>query len=272
MVPFARYRHGKWQRLPLVSTPLRRLAVDLPRPPALAVPENVGTPGRRGRLSAGLCETIQCRYGTPYDVKGYFYPRAFRSRRWCLAARCSRVPSGTLTAALRALNLLGLAFAFWVATAWLPVSIPRRWLTAAVLLCSVTGRPCRAWTWATCLVFYRRFDPRSPPGVAVAPLARRRVAWHQRRAQTDRGGGDPDPRRSTDRGDRRDVGAADTCWRRPWRQTAATAVAACRSRACARCWARRWSNWPTREASRSNVCSRSWVSTSLRVDADPGGD
>ncbi len=70
--------------------------------------------------------------GTPYDVKGFFYPLAFaRAGAWLLGVLG---PVGTL-AALRTANLLGLAFAFWVATAWLPLSVARRWLAAAALLC-----------------------------------------------------------------------------------------------------------------------------------------
>ena len=69
--------------------------------------------------------------GTPYNVKGFFYPLAFaRGGAWLLDAMG---PSGTLVA-LRGANLLGLAFAFWTATAWLPLSTTRRWLAAAALL------------------------------------------------------------------------------------------------------------------------------------------
>ncbi len=69
--------------------------------------------------------------GTPYDVKGFFYPLAFaRGGAWLLGLTG---PTGTL-AVLRGANLLGLAFAFWAATAWLPLSIARRWLAAAALL------------------------------------------------------------------------------------------------------------------------------------------
>ncbi len=70
--------------------------------------------------------------GTPYDVEGYFYPRAFARAGGRLLAAAGE--TGTL-AVLRTVNLLGLAFAFWAATAWLPAKVPRRWLAAAVLLC-----------------------------------------------------------------------------------------------------------------------------------------
>ncbi len=70
--------------------------------------------------------------GTPYDVKGFFYPPAFaRAGAWLLGALG---PGGTL-AALRGANLLGLAFAFWAATAWLPLKVAQRWPAAAALLC-----------------------------------------------------------------------------------------------------------------------------------------
>ncbi len=69
---------------------------------------------------------------SPYDVEGYFYPRAFaRAGGRLLAA----VGSGGTLAAVRAANLLGLAFAFWAAAAWLPMAMARRWLAAAALLC-----------------------------------------------------------------------------------------------------------------------------------------
>ncbi len=69
---------------------------------------------------------------SPYEVTGYFYPRAFaRVGGWLLAA----LGEGGALAVLRAANLLGLAFAFWSATVWLPLATAWRWLAAAVLLC-----------------------------------------------------------------------------------------------------------------------------------------
>ncbi len=70
--------------------------------------------------------------GTPYDVEGFFYPLVFARVGAGLLGVLG--PGGTL-AALRAANLLGLAFAFWTATAWLPLRIAGRWLAAAALLC-----------------------------------------------------------------------------------------------------------------------------------------
>ncbi len=70
--------------------------------------------------------------GSPYGVTGYFYPRAFAHAGAGLTALTGE---GGALAVLRAANLLGLAFAFWAATAWLPVSITQRWLAAAALLC-----------------------------------------------------------------------------------------------------------------------------------------
>lgn len=70
--------------------------------------------------------------GSPYDVDGYFYPLTFA--RGGAALLDVAGPGGTL-GAMRGANLLGLAATFWLATAWLPMSNPRRWLAAAGLLC-----------------------------------------------------------------------------------------------------------------------------------------
>ncbi len=70
--------------------------------------------------------------GTPYDVDGFFYPRVFARAG---AGLLGVLGAGGTLAALRGANLLGLAFALWIATAWLPLSIARRWLVAAVVLC-----------------------------------------------------------------------------------------------------------------------------------------
>ena len=69
---------------------------------------------------------------SPYDVEGFFYPLAFaRAGAWLVAALGD---GGTLTV-MRGANLLGLGLAFWVATAWLSMTVRARWLVAAAGLC-----------------------------------------------------------------------------------------------------------------------------------------
>ncbi len=119
-----------WARLPprwhLLGV-LALVVIALLRYPFLTSPSALGDEG----LYLQAFEV--CRAGgTPYDVDGFFYPQVFaRAGAWLLGA----IGTGGTLAALRAANLCGLALAFWLATAWLPAPIIRRWLAAAALLC-----------------------------------------------------------------------------------------------------------------------------------------
>ncbi len=119
-----------WRRLPV---PLHLAAVALLALLALARWPFLSSPLPLGDEDIYLQAFAAVRADTtPYGVKGFFYPLAFARAGAGLLGLLG--PGGTL-ATLRAANLLGLASAFWIAAAWLPLPIARRWLAAAALLC-----------------------------------------------------------------------------------------------------------------------------------------
>ncbi len=119
-----------WRRLPLgrhLAAVLLLALIVVLRWPFLRSPGPLGDEA----LYLQAFEAVRAG-GSPYDVDGFFYPLAFARGG---ASLLDALGPGATLAVLRSVNLLGLAFAFWTATAWLPLSIARRWLAAAAALC-----------------------------------------------------------------------------------------------------------------------------------------